>query len=192
MFDIKINLNKKKTPSEGELFISEYLKFNKIDFDMFVEIHGLKNDTCSYREADFYLNKYNVFVEFEGRWNNSDADKKRYRDKKGAYYRGNVPCVYLYPENLGIIDFVFQKRLIEELKKKSMKKELIKFQLKRFIDDRGGLFVWILICLFVLSGDFSWEEDSTIIVLLIGVILFQLYRLIMGVKMFFIKNEMSF
>lgn len=186
-------MEKNKNPSEGELFISEYLKFTGITFEREVRLNNLKYDPdYKYRDADFYLKKYGVYIEFNGRWNNSKEDRVRYRVKKEVYRKNNVPCIYLYPENLGIIDFVFTKRLIEELQKKSMTKQLRLFQLKRFIDNRGGLFIWLFLSILVLNGDFTWQENSSTIIAAIGVCLFQVYRLITGINKFFIKNSPQF
>lgn len=187
------NNKKIKKASEGELFISEYLKFKNISFEREVRLHDLKFDNdYKYRDVDFFLNKYNVYIEFNGRWNNSKEDRVRYRAKKEVYWKNNLPCIYLYPENLGIIDFVFTKRLIEELQKKKLTKELRIFQLKRFIDDRGSLFLWLFLSLFLYNADFSWEEDSTTLSIFIIVFGYQIYRLIQGVYKFFIKNTSQF
>jgi hypothetical protein len=186
-------MKKIKEPSEGELFISEYLKFKNISFETEVRLNNLKyDDNFKYRDADFFLKKYGVYIEFNGRWNNTKEDRVRYRVKKEVYRKNNLPCIYLYPENLGIIDFVFTKRLIVELQKKSMTKELRLFQLKRFIDDRGGLFIFIFISILVYNGDFNWEENSTTLYACISVFIFQIYRLMMGIHKFFIKNSSQF
>jgi hypothetical protein len=188
-----MNMNNIKEPSEGELFISEYLKSKNISFEREVRLNNLKFDeNFKYRDADFFLKKYGVYIEFNGRWNNSKEDRVRYRVKKKVYRKNNLPCIYLYPENLGIISFVFTKRLIVELQKKSMAKELRLFQLKRFIDDRGGLFILIFISILVYNGDFNWEEDSTVLYACISVFVFQIYRLIKGIYNFFIKNVAHF
>jgi len=125
-------------------------------------------------------------------WNNTKEDRVRYRKKKEVYRKNNIPCIYLYPENLGIIDFVFPKRLIEEMKKKSMTKELKLFQLKRFIDDRGSLFAWLILSIILLCGDFNWQENSTTIMACIAVSVYQVYRFIKGIYKFFIKNSPEF
>jgi hypothetical protein len=121
-----------------------------------------------------------------------EEDRVRYRVKKEVYRKNNLPCIYLYPENLGIIGFVFTKRLIVELQKKSMTKELRFFQLKRFIDDRGSLFILIFLSILVYNGDFNWEENSTTLYVCIGVFVYQIYRLIKGIYNFFIKNIAHF
>lgn len=182
-----------KAPSEGELFISEYLKFKNISFTREVRLHNLKyDDDFKYRDADFFLTKYGVYIEFNGRWNNTKEDRVRYRNKKEVYRKNNIPCIYLYPENLGIIDFVFTKRLIVELKNKSMIKELRLFQLKRLIDDRGSLFFFMFLSVLVYNGDFNWEENSDTLYACIGVFAYQIYRLIIGIHKFFIKNASQF
>ena len=188
-----MNMNNIKEPSEGELFISEYLKSKNISFEREVRLNNLKfDDNFKYRDADFFLKKYGVYIEFNGRWNNSKEDRVRYRAKKEVYRKNNLPCIYLYPENLGIIDFVFTKRLIVELKNKSLIKQLRLFQLKRFWDDRGGLFFWIGLSLMVYAGDFNWEENSTTLYACIGFFIFQAYRIIKGIYKFFIKNITQF
>lgn len=186
-------MKKEKEPSEGELFISEYLKFKNISFEREVRLNNLKYDEgFKYRDADFFLKKYGVYIEFNGRWNNTKEDRVRYRVKKEVYRKNNLPCIYLYPENLGIIDFVFTKRLIAELEKKSMIKQLRLFQFKRFIDDRGSLFLWLFLSILVYNGDFNWEVNSTTLYACISVFIFQIYRLMMGIYKFFIKNEAQF
>ena len=183
---------KKKAPTEGELFILEYLKYKNIEFERDKELDFLKFDKeCKIRFPDFYLPKYKVYIEFNGRWNISDEDKKRYRNKKEVYRKNKLPCVYIYPENLGIIDFLLPKRLIEVLKNHSMKKELLKFQFKRFIDDRGDLFVWLVISLLILSL-LTWNEDKGLMMVLIALGVNLIYRLIDGYYKFFIKNEHNF
>jgi hypothetical protein len=188
-----MNMNNIKEPSEGELFISEYLKSKNISFEREVRLNNLNFDeNFKYRDADFFLKKYGVYIEFNGRWNNSKEDRVRYRVKKEVYRKNNLPCIYLYPENLGIIGFVFTKRLIVELQKKSMTKELRFFQLKRFIDDRGSLFILMFLSILVYNGDFNWEENSTTLYVCIGVFVYQIYKLIKGIYNFFIKNIAHF
>jgi hypothetical protein len=182
-----------KKASEGELFISEYFKFKNISFEREVRLNNLKyDDNFKYRDADFFLKKYGVYIEFNGLWNNSKEDRVRYRVKKEVYRKNNLPCIYLYPENLGIIDFVFSKRLIEELNKKSMTKQLRMFQFKRLIDDRGSLFIWLFLAILFLNGDFTWQEDQNSILFFISVCLFQVFRLIIGIHKFFVKNSPQF
>jgi len=119
--------------SEGEEYIYDYLS-NKFTFSWQKETKPLKNDSKSYRKADFYLEKYGLYVEFFGYWNVSEEAKEGYREKKRVYDANNLPCVYIYPENLGILPFLFKRRAIEALRKNGKLKKLKKYRWKLFFD----------------------------------------------------------
>ena len=93
-----------------------------MEFEPQKRIENLKGDSKQFRTADFYLPKYKVYVEFFGLWNNTGNDE--YKQKKEVYWKNNIPCVYLYPENLGIIEYTFDKRLLSVLEKHKLAKEL--------------------------------------------------------------------
>ena len=63
-----------KEISEGEDYIAEY--FDAIDMEYREQhvIEGLDDKFAGYRIADFYLPKYQVMVEFAGRWNRSEEE----------------------------------------------------------------------------------------------------------------------
>lgn len=119
--------------SEGEELIAEYFTEENIKFKREYELNFLQNDSKSYRKADFYLPKYKVFIEFFGRWN-LDKNKEEYRIKKRVYEENKIPCVILYPDNLGILNFIFKRRLKKELEKYHMKWELFKLNCSIFIE----------------------------------------------------------
>ena len=52
--------------SEGEEFISIYLEDSKIEFRQEELTEGLAGDSKSYRKADFYLPRYNIYIEYFG------------------------------------------------------------------------------------------------------------------------------
>src|SRR3989344_6070820 len=113
--------------SEGEEIIKEFFEEKSIDFKQQVKIEDLKNDDKPYRIADFYLPQYKVYVEFLGGWNFENA-RKEYNKKKRVYEENNKPCIYLYPDNLGVMSFIFKRRLRKELRKhKNLRWQLIKF-----------------------------------------------------------------
>lgn len=177
---------KKKKLTEGEIYIYDYLKSEKIKFEPQVKIKDLKNDVANFRTADFYLPNLKVYIEFNGRWNVSKDDRERYRLKKKVYFTNNIPCIYLYPENLGIIDYCFSKRLVEVLKKNNLKKELFKYRLNRFKEDRGDLFIWIIISsLILIFYDYNISENNSIPFIFIVVLINQLIRLYKGYIKFF-------
>lgn len=165
-------------PSEGEIFLAEYFKAEGISYTSEKEIMGLKGDSKKYRKADFYLTNFNLYVEFYGLWNNSKEDRERYREKKKVYQENRIPCIYIYPENLGIIDFTFPRRAIKEFEKLDMGKELLKFRLKYIWLYKQGNIIYFLLALFVLLfSDFTWQEDSTLYSVLIFILLYQTYNI---------------
>lgn len=166
--------NSDYTPSEGEAFIADYFDKESIKYVQEKPIVGLYNDTKQYRRADFYLKDYDVYLEFLGRWNNTSKDRETYRHKKKVFKHNNIPCVYLYPENLGIIEFSFQKRLIAVLKEHNKNKELLRFKLAyvwKHNQERTVYIFLALLVLFVLSDG----EPFPIICALVA-ILYQLYQ----------------
>lgn len=179
-----------KKPSEGEIFIADYLEYQGIKHESEKKVLSLKNDSKQFRRADFYLNDYKVYVEFYGKWNVSKGERERYRNKKRVYHINNIPCVYLYPENLGIIDYCFSKRLVEVLKKNNLKRELFKFRFKRLRKDRGDIVVWLFLTVTIFISSYTnYEENKSLIYVCICVFIFQIYRLIKGYQKFFINTN---
>ena len=55
--------------------------------------------------------------------------------KKEIYEKNNIPCVYLYPDNLGILEFIFRKRIRNVLKKHpELKFQRFKYNLNILIE----------------------------------------------------------
>jgi len=162
--------------SDGEELIEEYLDSESIKFKPEVKITNLKGDKLPYRKADFYLPQYKTYVEFFGLWN-IEKNKQQYREKKKIYAENNIPCVYLYPDNLGILNFIFKRRLKNELKKHKMKWQLFKINWNIFQEKH---LLWILV--FILLTFFI---DKLTVKILLG--LFALYLIVTGVKSTFFK-----
>ena len=99
-----------ETSSVGEDIIAEYFDEKSIKYIRQFKVSNLKGDHMPYRSADFYLPKYKVYVEFLGKWDDNNA-KEKYRDKKEVYSKNNIPCIYIYPDNLGVFNFIFKRRL---------------------------------------------------------------------------------
>ncbi|MFA7380908.1 MAG: hypothetical protein WC150_10615 [Bacteroidia bacterium] len=118
--------------SEGEEYIADYLRQVNIKFIQQCRITNLTGDTYQFRVADFYLPDYKVYIEFEGLYNNPEH-KKNYQEKSKIYATNNIPCVYIFPENLGFIYFAFDKRIQKEMKKYNLTKELRRYHFKKLI-----------------------------------------------------------
>jgi len=174
-----------KPPSEGEEFLSDFFDSIGIKYEAEKKIEGLKKDSKQYRTADFYLPRYKIYVEFFGLWNNTGNEE--YKQKKEIYWLNKIPCVYLYPENLGIIGYTFDKRIQSVLEKHNMKRELKKYKMfklwkSRALRNRTGI---LTICFFLLgivffsvgiaSLDWSFVILIALIVCYQGICLFELY-----------------
>lgn len=139
--------------SEGEEIVRDFLQDERIKFRREAEIHGLQGDCKSHRRADFFLPSYGVYVEFMGLWNQSKEERERYREKMRVYARNNLPCVYLFPENLGTLDHSFHRRLTEVLLRHGKKRELLRYNFKCWRSDHqtevfvSGLLGMLLITL---------------------------------------------
>jgi hypothetical protein len=151
-------------PTEGEEFLKDFFCSEGIKFVEQKKIENLMGDRYSYRVADFYLPKYKVYVEFFGMWNSSDLKKTEYREKKKVYALNEIPCIYLYPENLGIIHYSFNKRIRAVLKRYNKNRELFKFNLGLFTEAKSGNIFGFLICLALLitfqfdrKAEYYWQ-----------------------------------
>jgi hypothetical protein len=169
--------------SEGELFLREYLESEGIKYKTEVQIKGLKKDSKTYRIADFYLPNYKLYIEFLGKWFVSDNEKNRYREKKKVYEENNIPCIFLYPENLGIIEFILPTRAIKEFKKHKLTKELWMFRLKfLWLYKREYITLFLFLFFVFVWADFTWKEDLKIkiglivILLLLGQSVYSFYK----------------
>jgi hypothetical protein len=120
-----------KKLTEGEAMIGDILFHLNIKFEEQKEIHGLKNDSKSFRIADFYLPKFEVYLEFLGKWDSPEG-KEEYKHKMAVYKSNNIPCIYIYPENLGAFPWIFAERLRAELLRYKKDRLLWKFEIWEF------------------------------------------------------------
>jgi hypothetical protein len=162
--------------SEGEKYISEYLTAIGLRFDVEAEVSGLKGDTAAVRRADFYLPKYGVYVEFASLWNSSEAQRKRYRTKRIIYERNNLPCVWIFPDNLGILHYIFHRRLEGVLKSYKLNRELLIYRLgqlwKKDSDNLFGLGAGIMGLCYL----FPWNEDLGWVLFWGGTAIYNVYK----------------
>jgi hypothetical protein len=166
-------------PSEGELFLQEYFEREGIVFKSEVPILNLKNDPKLHRRADFYLPYYDIYVEFLGKWFVSEKEKNRYREKKRVFKENDIPCVFLYPENLGIIDFILPNRAIKEFKKHGLTKALWLFRLKfLWLYKQDNILLFFGLVFLMAWGNFIWEEDSNFILIVLSILIYQVYTII--------------
>jgi hypothetical protein len=120
----------------GEEFIADFLEEKGIKFKRYPKVPDLSDDDKRFREADFYLPEYKVYVEFLGQWNVPEQ-QSRYRQKMAVYYKNNVPCVYLWPDNLGTLDWMLRRRIRETLLKHNKKWTLLKYEVHNYTLEQG-------------------------------------------------------
>ena len=111
--------NKLKSLTEGEYYVAKYLQDLKIKFETQRVIKGLTNDSKNLRRIDFYLSEYDVYLEYNGQWDVNEYHRKRYREKRKVLNENNVAFIEIYPNQLGILEYSFprkMKRLLAEKK----------------------------------------------------------------------------
>lgn len=176
--------------SEGEEFLAEFFKEESFRFKQQHPISNLKGDSKAYRVADFYLPSYNMYVEFFGNWNKSPEHKTEYIEKMQIYRKNGIPCIYFFPENLGFIKHAFCYRMVKEMKRMNLKKELLRFRSYMFYDkyfDNISLFLFMafILILVILGGYFKgiwyWIIGCS------GIMIYSFYKLFIGYKKIF-KN----
>lgn len=99
-----------KTRSEGEEMVAKTLQKLGIRYIPEYVIDWLEEDTASYRIADFYLPREDIYIEFNGGWTKENPEKrneerKRYELKRKVYKKNNLKVIYLYSEDLSKIKF---------------------------------------------------------------------------------------
>lgn len=172
-----------KEISEGEDYIAEYFDAIDMEYREQYVIEGLDDKFAGYRIADFYLPKYQVMVEFAGRWNRSEDERIRYRHKKEVYKANGIPCVWIYPDNLGVLHYIFHKRLESVLGNHRLEKGLLRYRLAQFWKEDSGNFVGIAFGLLLLFwGVTPWEENTGGVWISIAIIVYNLYRIVIDLN----------
>jgi hypothetical protein len=166
------------SPSMGEQFVADYLDHEGITYRREYELRDLKYDSKSFRRPDFKLKKYNVFVEYNGMYNETKEARLRYEEKQLIYFKNNVPCVFLKPEDLGVIEYIFPKKLSMVLRKHEMKKEIFWYNFKLFrVQCSSNLFILLMaICYLVFVG-YNWNSENYLPYIAIATVLYQLWIL---------------
>lgn len=95
----------------GEEFLEDYFIESNIKYRTQVKITGLKGDDYNFRIADFYLPRLGIYVEYYGLYNKSKEERVRYDTKTEVYINNRKPTIFLMPEDLGIVDHVFHKKV---------------------------------------------------------------------------------
>ena len=135
--------------TSGEDLIADFLEEKGIKFKRYQKIPTLQNDDKYFRESDFYLPDYDVYMEFLGQWNDTQQ-RNRYRQKMAVYHKNNIGCIYLWPDNLGTLEWMFQRRLREVLLKYNRLATLLKFEFNNYFSEYvPGIFLLIALIYYI-------------------------------------------
>ena len=178
--------------SEGENFIADYFRDEDIKIIKQKQIPFLDGDSKEFRQADFYLPKYKLYLEFLGYWSVSKESRNEYIQKMKIYSANNIACVYIYPDNLGIFEHIFNSRAKKTLKDNNLKWELFQFRKYLFLKNKGDIFFWLgislLIMIFTDYQKISEASTRNSIVFFSGIIIYQGIRLVAGIIKYFFND----
>ena len=73
-----------------------------------------------------------------------------------VYHKNNIPCVYLWPDNLGALDWILKRRITETLLKYNKNLLLIKQQWNDYTE-KNGIGILIFIGLTVYNWKSKWK-----------------------------------
>ncbi len=105
-------LQNEKVKSRSEAKIANYLSQNNIDYRYEKQIHmKVKWAHKRYRnkfKPDFYLPKYDVYIEYFGLWEQPKYQKKA-RQKMAIYHSNRIKLIPIFPNTLKNIDWSIKK-----------------------------------------------------------------------------------
>lgn len=133
--------------SSEELYVLNFLEEKGFTVEKEVYINNLKDDDKKYRIADFYLPKFKIYVEYFGNYNVNKERRLEYDKKALVYIKNDIPTVFLYPHELGFLDYAFNSKILKilKIKKFNLKKELFRYRLSRYFEKEGLSNLLILI-----------------------------------------------
>ncbi|MBN1502694.1 hypothetical protein JW930_04055 [Candidatus Woesearchaeota archaeon] len=158
---------RKNEETEGEDLIADFLEDLGIEFKRYYKLKKLDKDDKSFREADFYLPDIKVCIEFLGLWNNP-KNRAKYKQKMAVYHKNKIPCVYLWPNNLGNLDWMLRRRIRVALLKYKKYFHLIKYEFQNFLGEFGSAIIVVGILIHFVKDE-SWK---------IGLSLFLIYYIV--------------
>ena len=143
------NLN---TPTSEEMYIRNYLEGQRIKYKAEYKLENLFGDDKSYRKVDFYLPRLKVYVEYFGMYNSTKVIRSEYDKKAKVYIKNNLPTIFLYPHELGFLDYAFHTKMLKLLRTKKFRNKYIMFRYKLsryLVEGKGYLFIGSLFSLYL-------------------------------------------
>lgn len=194
----KSNSIKPTEPSKEQLFVQYYLDNRGIKYKTEYRIDNLVGDVKLHRKVDFYLPKLNIYVEYCGWYNKSKKHRTDYDIKANVYFSNDMPSVFIYPHELGFLDYALHNKILKVLRlskfKKNRKTKIFRYKLSRYLSIGKGYFLFISLVLFILSVGFIFQVDESkfnIILFTEGLIvsLFFMFLFFRNLVMFFYYDK---
>ena len=122
-------------PTSQEMYIRNYLEEMGIKYKAEYKIENLSGDHKSYRKADFYLPKLKIYVEYFGMYNSTKPVRTEYDKKAKLYINNSIPTVFLYPHELGFLDYAFHTKILRVLRVQKFKNNFttVRYKLSRYL-----------------------------------------------------------
>lgn len=189
---------KSQKPSKDELFIQYYLESQNFKLETQKKINNLKGDSgYSYRLADFFLPKFNVYIEYYGMYNSTKEKRNEYDLKTQVYFKNQIPTVILYPHELGYLDYAFHTKMLKLLYHPKFKNNfnIFRYKMNRYINTGKGYYFALSFLILILSlfslGESKQIPDLFFMLYLVGlgtstVLFFNFFR---NMYFIFFKND---
>lgn len=158
MLDLPTISKRKRTistayaPTSEEMFIRNYLEVQGITYKAEYKLENLYGDEKSFRKVDFYLPKFKIYVEYFGMYNSTKTVRNEYDKKAKVYIKNSIPTIFLYPHELGFLDYAFHTKMLKLLRKEKFKDNhiMFRYKLSRYLTDgKGYLFLLFLFSLYL-------------------------------------------
>ena len=165
----KKNTSSAYAPTSEEMFIRNYLEEQGMKYKAEYKLENLYGDEKSYRKVDFYLPKLKVYVEYFGMYNSTKAVRNEYDKKAKVYIKNSIPTLFLYPHELGFLDYAFHTKMLKLLRTEKFKNNhiMFKYKLSRYLAKGKGyllplsLFSLYLAMVFLFNNPGITEEANT-------------------------------
>lgn len=203
-FNPPSHLKVKNEPSSEELFVADFLRDSGLKFEAEVPLYNLHGDVKKFRKADFYLPNLGVYVEYFGQYNATKEKRAAYDKKAEVYIKNSIPTIFIYPHELGFLEYAFHYKMVKllKLKKFDFKKSLLKYRFNRFKDnflhstDFGGFLSFFISALVIFlvfevgtGTGISGKLEIGLLCASAYAVLQSSYNFIVDVRRFFYKDE---
>lgn len=117
----------------GERIVADFLKRLNIRYISEYVIENLVGDNHSYRVADFYLPKEDIYIEVNGGVNTTNIENRekeliRYAEKKEVYEKNKMRFIYVFPSDLAHGEYILALAIADLIKSGKISDKTLKLQ----------------------------------------------------------------